>query len=316
MKRWRFPLPWAVSLLAVWLVLNAGLGILMVEWALHPARRALSLQEEANAQQIALRDSSDLSDVAVSASDGVTLRAWSIRPDHGNGDTVILLHGQADNRAGMLGNADLLLRHGFAVLLPDARAHGASGGKIATYGVKEVRDLDRWFAWVKQTEDPRCIDGLGDSMGAAILLQSLATHPGFCAVVAESTFSSFQEAAYDRLGQLVGSGARAGRTILRPALEFGLIYARLKYGVNLALDSPERGAEASRVPILLIHGLKDTNLPPRHSERIKAEDNAVVLWEPADAGHCGAASAAPKEYARRVIGWFETHQTIAAQPLR
>jgi hypothetical protein len=207
----------------------------------------------------------------------------------------------------MLGNANLLLQRGFAVLLPDARAHGASGGQIATYGVKEVGDLDRWYAWVKQSEAPRCIDGLGDSMGAAILLQTLATRPGFCAVVAESTFSSFREAAYDRLGQLVGTGAWTGRTVLRPALEIGLIYARLKYGVNLAHDSPEHGVEGSRVPILLIHGLKDTNLPPRHSEQIKAEDKAAVLWEPAGAGHCGAAATAPQDYARRVVGWFESH---------
>jgi hypothetical protein len=34
---------------------------------------------------------------------------------------------------------------------------------------------------------------------------------------------------------------------------------------------------------------------------------AVVLWEPADAGHTGAAGAEPQEYERRVIGWFAGH---------
>lgn len=68
-----------------------------------------------------------------------------MRPPIGNGDGVILLHGQAANRANMLGNADLLLRHGYAVLLPDARAHGESGGPIATYGVVEASDVRRWY---------------------------------------------------------------------------------------------------------------------------------------------------------------------------
>jgi dipeptidyl aminopeptidase/acylaminoacyl peptidase len=62
---------------------------------------------------------------------------------------------------------------------------------------------------------------------------------------------------------------------------------------------------------LLIHGLKDTNLPARHSEMILQHSSvrhpAVVLWEPAEAGHCGAAGAAPQEYERRLIGWFESH---------
>jgi uncharacterized protein len=307
MKRRRFLLIGAFSFLLVWLALCAVIGVEMTEWALHPPRRTLTAQDENAALGVALRDSSTLRDVAITASDGAVLRAWSIEPGEGNGETVILLHGQADNRAGMIANADLLLRHGFAVLMPDARAQGASGGRIATYGVKEVGDLDRWFAWVKRTESPRCIDGLGDSMGAAILLQTLATHPGFCAVVAESTFTSFREAAYDRLGQLVGEGPWVGRTVLRPAVEIGLLYSRVRYGVNLALDSPERAVEASKVPILLIHGLKDRNLPPWHSEQIKAEDKAAVLWEPAGAGHCGAASTAPQEYARQVIGWFESH---------
>ena len=37
----------------------------------------------------------------------------------------------------MVGYAELLLAHGFTVLLPDARAHGASGGSLATYGLLE-----------------------------------------------------------------------------------------------------------------------------------------------------------------------------------
>jgi hypothetical protein len=79
----------------------------------------------------------------------------------GNGDAVILLHGVADNRMGMIGYADLLLRHGYAVLLPDARRHGESGGELATYGIKEAGDVRRWYDWVEQAERSRCIDGWG-----------------------------------------------------------------------------------------------------------------------------------------------------------
>jgi pimeloyl-ACP methyl ester carboxylesterase len=61
------------------------------------------------------------------------------------------------------------------------------------------------------------------------------------------------------------------------------------------------------VPIFLIHGLADTNIPPYNSERMKAANSAVRLWEPAAAGHCGAASAAPEEYGQLVTGWFYSH---------
>ena len=311
MKYIRTIFRWSTALVSVWLVVCVAIGIVATEWALHPGRKTLGPKAEAIAQEIALRNHAELAEVAVTASDGATLRGWSIRPLHGNGDAVILLHGHTDNRAGMLGNADLLLGHGYAVLLPDARAHGASGGELATYGLKEADDIRLWFDWIERTESPRCIDGMGESMGAAQLLQSLRTTPGFCAVVAESSFASFREASYDRLGEKLHAGAWAGRTLLRPAVEAGLFYARWKYSVDFEQASPENAVAASNVPVLLIHGKKDINLPLRHSEMIQAQNMtripAVELWEPAEAGHCGAAGAEPREIERRVIGWFASH---------
>ena len=296
---------------AVWLVLCVVIGVVAGEWSLHPGSRALRPSDEALARSMALREHAELADVAVTAEEGVTLRAWSLRPANGNGDVVILLHGVADNRMGMLGYADLLLRRGFAVLLPDARAHGESGGDAVTYGAKEAGDVRRWFDWVEQADRPRCVDGLGNSMGAAVLLESLRTTPGFCAVVAESPFADFREASYDRMGQWTGTGPWFGATVLRPAVETGILYARLRYGADLGQDSPEEAVALSRVPVLLIHGKRDDNLPAYNSELIlarnKARGDAVVLWEPAEAGHTGAAGAEPEEYERRVIGWFEGH---------
>jgi dipeptidyl aminopeptidase/acylaminoacyl peptidase len=312
MKIFRGALRWGSVTLALWLIPCIAMGILLAEWALHPGRRILKAQTEALAEAVAARNQAGVTEVAVTADDGVMLRGWSFRPQHGNGDAVILLHGHTDNRAGMLGNADLLLRHGYAVLLPDARAHGISDGDLETYGVKESSDVRRWFDWLMRTESPRCIDGLGDSMGAAQLLQSLKTTPGFCAAIAESPFASFREASYDRLGEKVNAGDWAGRTLLRPAVEAGFLYARWKYGVDLDQASPEDAVATSRVPVLLIHGKKDTNLPPRHSEMIANHSGsrapAVLLWEPAEAGHCGAARAEPQEYEQRVIGWFDSHR--------
>jgi pimeloyl-ACP methyl ester carboxylesterase len=305
-------LRWSTVLAGVWLVLCAAFGIVASEWALHPGHRSLGPQTKAQAQAVAERNHAELTEVAIPADDGITLRAWNIRPLNGNGDAVILLHGHTDNRAGMLGNADLLLRHGYAVLLPDALAHGTSGGELATYGVKESWDVRRWFDWLGQSESPRCIDGLGESMGAAQLLQSLRTTPGFCAVVAESSFASFREASYDRLGEKLHAGAWAGRTLLRPAVEAGLFYAHWKYGVDLAHASPKDAVAASVVPVLLIHGRKDSNLPALHSEEIQFYNPHVVLWEPTGAGHCGAAGAEPMEFERRLIGWFAGHDAARA----
>jgi len=313
MKYARVFLRLGLTSVLVWLALCVVIGVVAGKWSLHPGSRVLRPADEALAGAIAKQDHAELTDVSVTAEDGVVLRAWSLRPANGNGDAVILLHGVADNRMGMLGYAELLLRHGFSVLLPDARAHGASGGDVVTYGTKEAGDVRRWFDWVEQADRPRCVDGLGNSMGAAVLLESLRTTPGFCAVVAECPYADFREASYVRMGQRTGTGPWFGGTLLRPAVESGILYARLRYGVDLGQNSPEDAVAGSKVPVLLIHGKRDDNLPAYNSEMIlarsRARGDAVVLWEPAEAGHTGAAGAEPEEYERRVIGWFEAHRT-------
>jgi dipeptidyl aminopeptidase/acylaminoacyl peptidase len=317
MRLLRKCLLWTACLAAVWLAVCAIAGIVSAEWALHPMRSTLTQDDEEQAAAVAESHGAILQPVQITASDGAVLRAWTIRLTSGNRDTVILLHGMANNRAGMLGPADMLLRRGYSVLLPDARAQGMSGGDLATYGFLEARDLQRWFDWLVQTQAPHCIDAIGESMGAAQLLNSLRTVRGFCAVAAESPFASFREVSYLRIGQWFGAGPWLGRTLLRPVVEFGILYARWKYGLDLAQDNPAQAVAASHVPVLLIHGLLDNNIPPYNSEMIlaasKGHNPNVSLWEPPDAGHCGAMGAEPGEFERRIVGWFRSHQAAPSQ---
>jgi pimeloyl-ACP methyl ester carboxylesterase len=289
------------------LALECDLGVVLTRNAMHTTRRPITPEDVQAAHALADREHAVMSDVETTAADGTVLRAWSFVPRSGHGDAVIVQHGQGDNRVGMLGYAELLLRHGYAVLLPDSRAAGTSGGEFLTFGVLEADDFNLWHDWLKRGQTPRCIYAIGNSMGAAIVLEAQAKEPGYCAVVAESGFSSFRETAYLRMGQTFGTGPWLGETLLLPTVEAGLIYARMTYGVDLAGSSPVKAVRLAHVPILLIHGLADGNLPPVNSERIKAADPDAQLWEPAGAGHCGALSTAPKEYERRVDGWFESH---------
>ena len=297
-------------LFAVYALICLPAAIMLARNTLYAYHRELPSSAESNMMQIAKQLNSRLADVQISAFDDAPLRAWFIEPQHNNGDAVILLHGLGDNRLGMQGYAEMFLGHGYSVLMPDARAHGISGGLHPTYGLLERDDIRRWFEWIKTEEHPGCIYGFGESMGAAQLLQALDSEPNFCAVAAESSFSTFREIAYDRMGQQFHTGPWLGRTILRPVVEIALAYARWKYHLDLARVSPEDAVGHTNVPILLIHGKIDSNIPVRHSDRIKLANHQAELWEVPGAAHCGAISVAPAELEHRTLSWFGAHRRV------
>ncbi|HLB87991.1 MAG TPA: hypothetical protein VJK29_10100, partial [Terriglobales bacterium] len=107
---------------------------------LHPIRRELTpdLIREADASFVA--SGGHREDFNVRAPDGVMLRGWKVSAPQPNGSWVLLFHGVADNRVGVIGQSEFLLRAGYGVVMMDARAHGASGGPMATYGWLERND--------------------------------------------------------------------------------------------------------------------------------------------------------------------------------
>jgi uncharacterized protein len=296
-----------LSLVATYCLVCAVLGVILAESNLHPTKRPLTSEEQTWARGVATRQNVKLESVSMTAHDGLVLYAWNLRSSAGSSLAVILLHGMGDNRSGMIGYAEMLLKHGFSVLLPDSRAHGESAGEVATYGLLEREDIRGWFDWLRLNQHPSCIFGLGESMGAAQLLQAIQTEPDFCAVVAESSFSSFREIAYDRVGQFVRTGPWVGRSILRPVVESAFLYTQWRYGLNMDQISPRDSVARSHVPTLLIHGAIDGNIPVRHSHLIQSRNKAASLWVVPRADHCGAISTAPSEFETRVTSWFSLH---------
>jgi uncharacterized protein len=231
-----------------YLIFCAVIGIFFAEMIFHP-QRLPPFQNRQSFQARAGRFGAVLQDVSVTASDDVMLQGWLARPAPYNGNAVILLHGIGRNRQDSAAFAEFFLSHGYEVLLLDLRAQGTSGGAYPTYGVKETDDIQRWFRWLVTQQHPACVYGMGESVGAAIVLQAARTTP-FCAVVAESSFASFRQFAYIRVGQMFHTGSWFGKTVLRPAVELALVYGKLTRGVDLSQASPQDSVAGSPVPTL------------------------------------------------------------------
>lgn len=236
----------------------------------------------------------------VRAVDGAELRGWKVRPPAPNGDWVLLFHGVSDNRTGVLGHAEFLLRRGYSVVMMDARAHGASGGDMATYGWKERYDTIAITNALYSTESVGHLYALGVSMGAAIALQSAAIEPRIERVVAEDAFASLREVSYDYAGMHFSSFL--GKTVFLPATIFALRGVARTGGFDPDDVSPERAVAARPFPVLLICGTRDRTIPCRHAEQIyRAATGPKELWVVDGAGHAAALGHSPAEYEERVI---------------
>jgi alpha-beta hydrolase superfamily lysophospholipase len=301
---------------------------------LHPLRRELTpdLIREADADSSSIHAHRE--DLNVTAPDGVTLRGWKVRPQNPNGWWVLIFHGVADNRVGGLSQAHLLLRAGYRVVMMDARVHGASDGAMATYGWLERRDtsaivdalLVSDFSGARTgvtrqmqmpstpllpapgssspaTPRPFHLFALGESMGAGIALQSAAFDPRIEAVIAEASFASPREAAYDYAG--LQKYPLLGKTFFAPGAWTMIYRGQSLAGFPASEVSPEKAVAARAFPVLLICDGGDTTLPCRHTRRIYAAAiGPKSMWEVPNAFHTAALGYQPELFEQRVLNFF------------
>jgi uncharacterized protein len=294
----------AIVLLVLMSAASGYVGNAIGPGVLHPANHNSERVEET--EQTFERTSAVKTDFTVRASDGVELRGWKVVPRSASGDWVLLFHGVSDNRTGDLGHAELLLRHGYSVVMMDSRAHGKSGGDMATYGWKERYETAAITDALYATEQVRHLCAHGVSMGAAIALQSAAVEPRIAAVSAEDPFASLREVGYDYAGLDVSPFI--GNTLFRPASIFAMRAIARTGGFDPDAASPEKAVSQRPFPVLLICGANDHRIPCRHAEAIyHAATGPKELWIVQGAGHASALGQAPAEYENRVVSFFEKY---------
>ena len=301
------------TLLLIAFLGSAGVGALLGRGVLHPMVRPLTAELIQASEQVLKNVAASVEDVVVTAPDGVLLRGWKVRASRANGDWVLLFHGVSDNRTGMTGQAELLLRHGYSAVMMDSRAHGESGGPMATYGWLERRDTHAIVDALYANELPRNVFALGSSMGAAIALQSAAVETRIVGVVAESSFCDLREVTYDYAG--LHWSPWLGKTLFRPGTWTLISTARKEGGFSANDVSPEKSVAARPFPVLLICDGSDHIIPCRHTRRIfNAATGPKELWDVPGADHASALGTEPAEYEKRAIAFLDKLRGRTASP--
>ena len=249
--------------------------------------------------------------VSFTTSDGLTLRGWFI-PAAVDGSTskkatILVGHGYPFDKANILRHGRFLHSR-FHLLFFDFRYFGDSDGAYTTAGLLETRDVEAAVTYLKQREevDPLRIGALGFSMSAAAFI--LARHPDIRAIVADSSYASLADLVGRQFFFLPGPTKW-------PLVALTKLYARLLLGVDIGTASPAQVVRELAVPLLLIHGDRDSQIPAYHTREIaaNADPSLTEVWIVPGADHGIAHAQEGERYEARVRQFFLQHLPDGAQ---
>jgi pimeloyl-ACP methyl ester carboxylesterase len=238
--------------------------------------------------------------VRFAASDGVDLFAWYIPSS--NGANIVLRHGSGSTGASVLNQAAVLARHGYGVLVTDARGHGNSRGRAMDFGWYGELDIDAAVTFLARQPalDVRRIALVGLSMGGEEAIGAAGQDSKIAAVVAEGatgrtcTDKSWMSEKFGFRGR-VQSGLEY--------LEYGLA------GFLSRVPQPKSLAESAHLfeprPILLITAGKVEDELAAAGNIQKGSPSNVTIWNIPEAGHTQGLMVRPAEWENRVTAFLD-----------
>jgi uncharacterized protein len=238
-------------------------------------------------------------DVVFATSDAVRLSGWYIPST--NGAAVAVMHGAGSTRSAVLEHAVVLARHGYGVLLFDARGHGRSEGRAMDFGWYGDEDISSAISFLQAqpgVERDR-IAAVGMSMGGEEAIGAAAADPRIRAVVAEGATTRV-------------SGDRAWLSDQygwRGSLQEGLEWMQYSIADLLtSADPPMKLRDAVRAtaprPVLLIAGGSGADEPLADRFIQGGSPATVALWVVPDTGHIGALNTHPAAWEQRVVAFL------------
>ena len=227
---------------------------------------------------------------------GSDIHGWFV-PGQSGGGAVVLLHGVHANRLVMLDRARWFAARGYAVLLPDFRAHGESPGDRITFGALESLDALAAVQTVKRLAPDEKVGVIGVSMGGAAALLAPEPLPVDALVL---------ESVYPTIGEAVDARMRTWLWKAGPLVEpFFVHWLGPKLGVPLTALRPIDRIGGVRAPVFVIAGSADHYTPLAQSEALFARaPEPKRFWAVPGAGHVDLYAWARAEYERRVGGFL------------
>ena len=204
---------------------------------------------------------------------------------------VILMHGHTSNRHASMKYAYAFYRLGYSLVFFDHRSHGDNKRSVVTMGYQEHLDALEIIKQVKQKFGEDIEIGLfGCSMGGVTALLCATERKDLSFIVSDSAFASLED--------IVKGFIKQHHSMNWPILGLTGYFMKKRYGVSYKNACPKETLKQNKeVPILFMHGQKDTLVYLHNVEMLYSNDNGPkekVIFEGAE--HCNLVTADKERY--------------------
>ena len=240
-------------------------------------------------------------DVRFATPDGVHLSGWYI-PSR-NRAAVVVLHGASSTRSAVLEHAVALARHGYGVLLYDARGHGRSEGRAMEFGWYGDDDVSGAVSYLQSQSDvdARRIGALGLSMGGEQVIGAAAHDTRLRAVVAEGA-TARRGADLEWLSDAYGARGWLSE-LWQGYLEYGLTDLLTEARPPTSLHAAAARASPRRLLLITAGELYAEQQAATYIR--SAAPESVEVWRVAGAGHTRGLQTSPRKWERRVLRFLD-----------
>lgn len=188
--------------------------------------------------------------------DDLKLHAYRFATNPEGHRWVILLHGYMSQGSDMFFFAGIFAQHGFNVLVPDLRGAGESEGEYIGMGWDDRLDVVGWIHEIVASDPEAKIVVHGISMGGATAMMTAGEDlPGnVVAIVEDCGYTSVADEFAYELRNLYSLPAF-------PVMPLADRATKARAGYSIYEASAVAQVKKASVPMLFIHGEKDTYVP-------------------------------------------------------
>jgi len=298
-----------ITLIVLLIIADVGGSFYMINFALLPSQKIKKSYSTAYERveknypytkhwMDSLKSVKALRDTTIVNAEGLRLHGYFVMAAVPTKKTAVLVHGYTDCGMSMM-HIGYLYNHvlHYNILLPENEYHGLSQGDAVTMGWKDRLNILQWAKVANQLFGGNTeIVVHGISMGAATtMMASGETQPSYikCYVEDCGYTSAWDEFSYEikEMFHLPDF----------PLLYSSSLLCKIKYGWSFGEASALNQVKKCHLPMLFIHGDKDTYVPSRMVIPLyEAKPNPKEYWIVRGATHAQSYRNEPQAYTAKV----------------